>query len=317
MIKVIDHTFDPNNVEKQDLFICTIGFEDRSTYLLRKLMNKVSSENIRVFCYKNLVDNNKDNNIDKKRITIFVNDLINKGIDVAYVEYKDADIVFNEIYSFIYSKKIGIRKIYIDYSAMPRTWYSKLPLGLHSLIEGIEYLYVVGKYEKGPEDYPCAGMEDLMPMIGNPSLNCNGGLHVLGIGYDSIRTMGIISRLDPASYCVCSARHSKNVTMEKLVRKVNKPIIDQAMFSVNFLMDDFSFMVAKLCEIAYEYSSLYDVSFVPDGPKPLIMAMALVPQIVNKDGVVCLLVSRNKKGYKPVNVKPTKDIISFSINETN
>lgn len=71
-------------------------------------------------------------------------------------------------------------------------------------------------------------------------------------------------------------------------------------------------MVARLCEVAYEYLPLGDVVLVPDDPKPLIMAMSLVPQLLGKEGVVWMHVSRNPKCREFVNVSATGAIIGFS-----
>lgn len=52
-------------------------------------------------------------------------------------------------------------------------------------------------------------------------------------------------------------------------------------------------MVDKLCELVYDQMQSGQVIIIPDGPKPLIMAMSLIPDIVKKDGVTCLHISRN------------------------
>ena len=116
-------------------------------------------------------------------------------------------------------------------------------------------------------------------------------------------------------YTVCSAYYSNDVEMGKILRHINKKSIDQALSSHQFLIDDFSFMVAKLCEITNEYLAIGDVILVPDGPKPLIMAMSLVPQLLNKQGVICIHVSRNLSCYEFLNIQPTKTVLSFTISD--
>ena len=104
---------------------------------------------------------------------------------------------------------------------------------------------------------------------------------------------------------------AKDDEMEKKVHEVNEHVLKQAVSSISLYTDDFSFLVARLCEVANEYLPMGDVVFVPDGPKPLIMAMSLVPQLLNKQGVVCMLVSRNLDCYEPLDVKPKKTILCF------
>lgn len=304
MVRFIDTKFDESNVDLDDFFICTIGFEERSAYLLNIFIDRLNVNNILVFCFKDL--------INKDRISKIVNSLVSLGVQVRYVNYEDADLVYNDICSFLLQNNRNKHRIYIDYSAMPRTWYSKLPVNLASEGLLIDYLYVKGDYEKDERDYPCAGI-DSFSIIGTPSLRNSNRLHVIGIGYDSTRTTGLISILDPDAFCICSAHHSQDDEMEKKVQNANKAIVSQALFTTSLFIDDFSYMIAKLCELAYEYSGLGDVIFVPDGPKPLIMAMSLIPQIVDKEGVMCIHISRNINGYEFVNTKATDIVLSFRV----
>ena len=308
MVRICDESFELSKISYNDLFISTVGYEERSTYLIDEMEKKLWPSNILVFCFSDLA--NQD------RILSRVRKLQTLGVSVEFVRYEESERVYSLILSFLKTVRKPIENVYIDYSAMPRTWYSKLPINLSA--EGVyaKFLYVVGEYPRKESEYPCAGINDSFSVIGKPSLRNSSCLHVIGIGYDSTRTMGLISMLDPDAYAICSARHSSDNDMEEKVQRVNRSTIDQSLFFCSFLMDEFSYMVDKLCEIAYEYSVLGDVIFVPDGPKPLIMAMSLVPQIVCRDGVVCVHVSRNPKGYEFVNVLPTKRIICFSVDNS-
>lgn len=306
MIKIHNCNFDPNIVEKNDKLICTLGYEKRSVHILNKLVRKLEPQNILVFCFEDL--------LDIPRIRKQANLLTDNKVNIRYVLYKDYKRVYEDIKSFLSEKDCNEGRVYIDYSSMPRTWYSELPIKLNSVVKGIEYVYVVGKYTKDETNFPCAGI-DSFAVTGTPSLRNSGRIHIIGIGYDAVRTVGIIQRLDPDMYSICCARRSDDIEMEKRVRKANKSIIDQALFATTVLMDNFSFMVAKLCEIAHEYVGHGDVIFVSDGPKPLIMAMSLAPQIVDKMGVVCVHFFRNQIGYKFVDVLPTNRYIAFSIED--
>lgn len=305
MVTINDEVFSYEQLSTNDCLIATIGYEDRSTYLIDSMKSILNPSNILVFCFSDLSN--------QERVLSKVTELQEGKIRVEFVRYEESEKVYSLIREFLLVNKERHEKIYIDYSAMPRTWYSKLPINLASLTSETKYLYVVGEYPRKETEYPCAGIDDIYTIIGKPSLSTNSRLHVIGIGYDSTRTMALITRLDPDAYAICSARHSDDDEMERKVQKVNKPIIDQALFSCTLMMDDFSYMVARLSEIAYEYSRFGDVVFVPDGPKPLIMAMSLIPQIVGIEGVVCIHVSRNPIGYEFVNVLPTETILSFSI----
>lgn len=72
-------------------------------------------------------------------------------------------------------------------------------------------------------------------------------------------------------------------------------------------------MFSKLCEIAIEYSGDKSVIFVPDGPKPLIFAMSLVPLYLDKEGISCIHIYRNVQIKEYVDVTPTDEILGFSL----
>lgn len=138
-------------------------------------------------------------------------------------------------------------------------------------------------------------------------------LHVFGLSYDFIRTKALISILDPDAYVTCNAYDMKRPDIEENIRKINKEIIEQGDNELPFVIEDFSFMVAKLCELVNEYLPLGDVIFVPDGPKPLIFAMSVVPQLLQKEGVTCIHVSRNQNFYEAINVEACGSVYGFSI----
>ena len=117
-------------------------------------------------------------------------------------------------------------------------------------------------------------------------------------------------------YTVCSAHYSQDSEMEQRVHVKNRKVLERAVSSASFFTDDFSFLVARLCEMANEYLPLGDVILVPDGPKPLIMAISLVPQIIGREGVVCMHVSRNRECYEPIEVQATENVLCFGFTQT-
>ncbi len=72
-------------------------------------------------------------------------------------------------------------------------------------------------------------------------------------------------------------------------------------------------MVSKLSEIATEFLLLGNVILIPDGPKPLIFAISLIPDILCKSGLTCLHISRNSEYFEAVDVTATGTVYGFSI----
>ncbi len=286
-----------------DIFICAIGYETRSTYLFEKIKQDIKNENMLIFFI------NSNNKVYK------INELEKSGAVCIETDYVSGQFVQKKISDFLNEKKEKNFefRVHVDYSSMPRNWYYNLPKLFEDLEVKMYFWYVVGNYPVDYTAYPTAGT-DTYKVIGKPLLRIEKGrVHVFGLGYDFIRTKAIISEIDPDSYIVCNAFNHRNCERRENVDRLNQQIISKAICEQDFYYDDFSFMFSKLCEIAIEYSGDKSVIFVPDGPKPLIFAMSLVPLYLDKEGISCIHIYRNVQIKEYVDVTPTDEILGFSL----
>ena len=83
--------------------------------------------------------------------------------------------------------------------------------------------------------------------------------------------------------------------------------------SVALHIEDFEFMVSKLCDTTNELLPAGDVILIPDGPKPLIFALSLVPNLVRKHGITCLHITRNNEHFEAVDVIATGTVHGFLV----
>lgn len=305
MIYFNDYLFNKSHIQFDDIFIGAFGYEDRSEYMFLQIYEKINSENVLLFYFDDYANYSK---LAKK--------ILDFKLDYRMIErkYDDGNAVINDVLEFIKEKELKNGHIHVDYSSMPRNWYCRMPMELHRLYpQKVFFWYVKGKYPQNYEVYPSAGIESYN-IIGFSSLRTEQKrMHVIGLGYDIVRTKALLSIIDPDSYSVCAAYDSADRVIGDYVQKLNSEIISQSVMSMKFSLTEFSFIYAKLCEVANEYNSIGDIIFVPDGPKPIIMAMALVAQTINKIGVSCLIVSRNKTLYEPIMVEPTDKVIGFRL----
>ena len=311
MIKFVNQEFNIKNINKTDIFICAFGYECRSMSLYQEMKKMIPKENIYAFVFNdykkyNYISSQIDRSIEEKSVI--------KNC----AEYNSGIYVCEYIKNIIQSRKKEKESItlHVDYSSMPRSWYYKLPFYLKNYLakeDKLFFWYVSGKYPVDYEAYPSAGI-DSFSVLGKPSLRTGmKRVHVIGLSYDTIRTSAMLSILDPDSYITCKAFDKENQEISVNLRSVNEQIISRASMVISLKIDDFSFMVSKLCEIANEYLPLGDVIFVPDGPKPLIFAMSVVPLLLEKPGITCLHVSRNSECYTPINVEPTDRIYGVGV----
>ena len=301
-------TFDINNIKNDNIFICAIGYETRSFYLYNKVENIIKDSNKLVICYK-------DYNITEENKAKISNINDNASITLRIFEYHDTENAIDCILEFVKKRLLGKETVvHIDYTAMPRSWFCRLALKLRNNQQYSSFFwYTEGKYPDDYKQYPGAGIDQFMLFSGKPSLRINKRFHMFGLSYDCLRTQAMISILDPESYIVCYASNSKNEIIKKNLRTINDQIISQSRISVSLHVEDFESMIYKLRETVLDFAAIGDVVLVPDGPKPLIMAMSLIPDIVCVHGISCLHVSRNKKYYSPIDVTAIDSIIGFTL----
>jgi len=313
MISFVNQEFDKKDISENDIFVCALGYENRSIALYDQIKDIINSPNILIFVF----DDYKKYDYIAYRIDQIVED---GGTIIKQLKYDSVTEVVDSIVEMLelrLKKEESIR-IHIDYSSMPRRWYYNLPWVLREKLrkrDSLYFWYVVGKYPGDHEAYPSAGIDSFV-VVGKPSLRVDTKrTHVVGLSYDAVRTSAIISILDPNSYIACNAYNRSNKEIGDNVRLVNEGVISRASMEISLQIDDFAFMISKLCEVANEFLPLGDVIFVPDGPKPLIFAMSLVPTLLEKVGVTCLHVSRNNDLYNAVNVEATEKIYGFTVIE--
>lgn len=309
-MRIENQIFNDNCFRCCDLFFFAIGYEERSYYLYDKIKEKCCAIKSFAFAFD---DYEKYAHASSK-----CSELKRDDTEVYVAAYADSQNVHNKVIDTVQNHMAEYDSIvvHIDYSSMPRGWYCKLPILLKNVLRSedkVYFWYSEGEYPESYQSYPRAGIDAFSFFSGRPSLQIdNNRIHVLGLGFDVIRTQAILSITDPSCLVSCYAYNAKRNGFSDSIKSINHNVLSRSSITVALHIDDFEFMISKLCETANELLSTGDVVMIPDGPKPLIFAFSLVPDLVNKYGVTCLHVSRNSC-FQEVNVRPTGEIFGFSM----
>ena len=297
------------NLTEDDLLICALGYESRSWFLFEQNLATRNKENTLVFCFEK-----------HKQAKIILEEIDAKEINIVEGNYSDITVAESKLKDFLKTlspKREGL-KIHFDYSSMPRSWYCSFPLMIRDSLNTemqVFFWYVSGDYPNQYSNYPSAGIESISVFAGLalPAVDIKR-VHIVGLGYDNIRTETVISIIEPESLIACYAYNPQNSETKDSAYKANKRVVDRSLLSVALPIDNFCGTVDMLCELTYNSMQDGQVVIVPDGPKPLIMAMSMVPSIINKNGVTCLHISRNSNHFNKIDVKPRKnEIYGFQI----
>lgn len=283
-----------------DILICAFGYESRSLYLYEKNKKTRNSNNTLVF-------QNEETRLSK--------DIEKRGIQVVPCHYNEPEKCIREIELFIKKRENEDSElsIHVDYSFMPRSWYCSLPPHMFKAYSNSKkyFWYTAGEYPHFKLNYPSAGIDDISVFAGTalPAID-EKRFHVMGLGFDSIRTETVKSIVEPDSLIACYAYNPENPKIEKQVCELNKATIENALISVALPINNFSGMIQKISDIIYDQlQSNSQVIIIPDGPKPLILAMSLIPFVVAQPGITCLHISHNSAHYNKINVKPRENEI--------
>jgi hypothetical protein len=300
---------DYEKLKVTDLFICVLGYEPRSRFLFEENIDSRDHKNTLVF----RLDNGK-------HIQKCLTKIKSKNIQLIDCEYKDSEKVHQHICNFLEQKLLEDNKtsLCIDYSSMPRSWYCPLPFSLSNSFSknvGITFYYVAGDYPDRTENFPTAGIDSISVFSGLslPAVDIDR-FHIMGLGYDRSRTETVKSIIEPDLLITCYVYNPIYIKSKEKIVNLNEDLLKKSLLTVALPINNFSGMVDKLCELVYDHVRDGQVIIIPDGPKPLIMAMSLIPELVKKDAVTCLHISRNNICHNKIQVIPREnEIFGFQV----
>ncbi len=284
------------------IFVFASGYESRSLALLERLLEHGDKERWTLcgFTFEKFCATGSRPYNDQF--------LASRDIECSVISALDSDSFIKAIRKKMENLRLlheSIRLV-IDYSSMPRNWYCSLMLECMS--EGwpvdVDWYYVGGEYSN--LHYPCVGYGNFSRFSGSPNASSIEQTHIFGLGYDSIRTYGIWNYLDPQkSWCLISSL-ADDQTMRDTVRLKNSEIIGWSFGITEVIIESFPTILSSIGEIVRRSKALGDVALVPDGPKPLVLAMSIIPKLTGIDGVFCWHVGHVKPdGYLPLDIQST------------
>jgi len=294
--------------ENQSLFVFSCGYEERSLSQYLKVKEIAKNSNVHYLCFSfSTYKMSGSRALNEETLS-------DDGVKSIELDPSDWDGAWLNLKEHFENSQIQNLDIYIDYSSMPRNWYCMLA---QKVIEGalgskVTFVYSHGKYFD--TQYPCVGYGEFNHFSGRPNITSTRELTIFGLGFDSIRTHGIWTFLDPQLSVAIIARSPKNSEHCERVVKENPELLGAAESVHEVNIDKFNSTLSTLIDLSRKYSSFGDIALVPDGPKPLVLAMSLVPYYLGERGVYSWHVGHVKPDeYDPVDVKCSGEFFGFGI----
>ncbi len=309
--------FDFNKIEesfskydKPILFVFSCGYEKRSLSQYLHLVEHIDNHDINYLCYSFSSYKNSSSRLDNDKV------LSENKIEPIELDPKDWNSAWSHLSDHFLNKLNGDAQVYIDYSSMPRNWYcmlaSKLVLGELGSVAALVYSH--GKYFDSK--YPCVGYGEFGRLSGRPDITATREVNIFGLGFDSIRTHGIWTFLDPQLSISVIARSPNNNEHVQRVLRENPEIISASTGTYEVDIDKFDSMLATLIDLSRKHQEFGDVALVPDGPKPMVIAMSLVPYYLDSKGFYCWHVGHVKPDdYEPIDIEASGEYFGFGVFE--
>lgn len=214
------------------------------------------------------------------------------------------------IYSLLNNelRNISPHYILIDYSSMSRSWYAAILNWLrfndfsHDVF--VDLVYSSGAYSN---DFSPIAVESILPLPGceGSSGTITKSIAVFGLGFEGMAPLCVLDKLQPDEIFTYLASPAADDTYPRIAREKNKELIDLARETLGLPIASVAITFSKLAEVISPYLGSADITFVPMGPKPHVLAAILLA--IRFDQVTCLHVNGTNK--EPVDVITTGDVI--------
>ncbi|RMN72132.1 hypothetical protein ALQ54_01432 [Pseudomonas syringae] len=240
--------------------------------------------------------------------SIFKDRLLIDVVDISYGEtHKIIGILRAEVEKLIFGKKALI-KVLVDYSSMPRLWYSEILNFFKNYDSNVkfelDFVYSVGEhaYSDQPQQL---GDPIVLPGCEAVATYSKRTVAIFGLGFDSGAPICMHGKIEPDNTYALIARPGALEDYSSKTYSINSDFIEESVDEVVY---------SPLFSVKQTYDSLREIFFpfrtsaitviVPFGPKP--HALAAIIAAMNYPSVTCLYSST---GSRPSVVTATSELV--------
>jgi hypothetical protein len=287
-----------------DLVILASGYESRCQYVSSLLdVEKVRKKIILGFEFVGNKDlrENSNNYFNEKWGTL-----------PTVVSSSNEMDIYSLLNSAVRDVNVWPKNILIDYSSMSRTWYaailnwirfSNFPHDVH-----VDFVYSIGSYS---HCFSPIAVESILPLPGceGSSGTSTASIAVFGLGFEGLAPLCVSDKLQPDEIFTYLACPAADKDYPAIAKKANEELMKCAKANLELPLSSVRITVSKLAEVISPYLKGTDITFVPMGPKPHVLAAILLA--IRFEQVTCLHV--NGKAHKPVDVVAGGVVIGTSV----
>lgn len=234
------------------------------------------------------------------------------GADILDLTYDETHQIITairfEVNKLSSAKQNETIKILIDYSSMPRLWYSEILNFFKNYDSNVEVeldlIYSVGEHTHSDQPQQL-GDPIVLPGCEAVATYSKRTVAIFGLGFDSGAPICMHSKIEPDNTYALIARPGALDDYSKKTYSINEEFIDESVDEVVYSpLSGVKQTYDSLREIFFPYRKTAITVIVPFGPKP--HALAAIVAAMNYSSVTCLYSST---GSTPSMVTATSELV--------
>jgi hypothetical protein len=302
-IRVLDIEFDSVCEEQYDAAIFSSGYENRCLHIPYLLNPKMINNPIVFGFIEEPFTGNRLSN-DKYFLEHW-------GLEPILMSSDDEKPIYDYLQESTKTLSNPIR-ILLDYSSMSRLWYASVLNWARFAATGkdviIDFVYSMGKYEEEKQPMVIRGMTSI-PGCEGRAFRLRESVAVFGLGFHGMAALCVLDLLEADTVYAFLA--SPGATEEYVIqtREANNDLINNHKTKdvLELPLASIEACYRRLAETIAPYRLDGEITLIPMGPKPHVLASILVAMRFPE--VACLRVS----GDPPQDVKPTGEIVATRV----
>ena len=304
IIHTVVDIVDDNQFRAYDAKIFVCGSEPRSRFISEKLLshNDVSKGSTLVLGF----DRNTDELYEKNKL--WYEEAY--GITPYAVSPNDDRVIYEFLYE-LWERTNGNARILVDYSSMPRAWYSAI-LNWCRIKTGeyceIDLFYSIGKYPEHWSRKIVHNIESIPGCESSPGAKWHI-VAIFGLGYDGLSPFSVKEWIEPDVIHAFIADPGANQDAADEAIKANKWFLEEVDSLMRLPLHSVESVYRSLGESVSVIQEKSSVVLVPLGPKPHVLASVLVAY--RYQGTACLRVV-HKHGH-PHTIEASGDVVATRV----
>jgi len=290
--------------EHYDLAILASGYEERSTFIPKLLKKSRSAKHV-VLGFKEVLSGDDRSANDRYFADHWTGTFTTTSSD-------DDRPVYTALNALLQGTR-GVTRILVDYSSMSRLWYAAILNWVRYACQTdtaiVDLLYAVGDHREHASPLVITDVSAIPGCEGGSGFQSQS-IGVFGLGFDGSAALCVLDRLEPDkvfAYLADPAAHDDYP--QRALTENDELVKKHSGFTLPLPLNSVERTFRSLAELILPHLDRDEITFVPMGPKPHVLAAILLA--MRFQNISCLRVSGRRE--PPEQVGTTGQVVGTRV----